>query len=128
MLAHCILHPATLPHLRACSEQYPVVEARLAVVGDETGSVRTAATTLRDLRHAIEDQHQAALVKPPLAELEGVRDRALAAMEEEMRRYGLDAQVRGWATHWIAGWARLAQLGWLLAAVVACSTGNQPAE
>jgi exonuclease VII small subunit len=75
------------------SEQYPTVEARLAVVADETSAARSAAATLRDLRHAIEDQYQAALVKPPLAELEGVRDRALDGMAEEMGRYGLDAQA-----------------------------------
>lgn len=70
------------------------MEARLAVVADETSPTRTAAAALRDLRHAIEAQHQAALVKPALAELEAERDRALASMAEDLARCGLDAQVR----------------------------------
>ena len=70
------------------------MEARLAVVGQKAAPIRPAADALQGLRHAIENVHQPALVKPPLAELEGERDQAIAAMILELGRVGLDAQVR----------------------------------
>ena len=82
------------PSLVLCrSEQLPLVEQRLAAVGAQLGPAAAASEALQALRQRVEEECVPALVKPPLAELEGERDAALASMAAQLSERGLPALV-----------------------------------
>lgn len=94
--------------LVCCSEQLPLVEKRLAAVGEQVAPAAAASDALQQLRQRIEEECVPALVKPPLAELEAERDGALSTAAAELSGRGLAAVVRHAAQH-----ARRGLTGWL---------------
>ena len=76
-------------------EQLPLVEQRLQQLGGSVSAPAGSATAaLQALRQRVEQQCVPALVKPPLAELEGERDAALASLAAQLVQGGLPAVVR----------------------------------
>ncbi len=90
------------------SEQLPLVEQRLAAVGEQLGPAAAASDALQQLRQRIEEECVPALIKPPLAELEAERDGALSTLAAELAGRGLPAVVRRAAQQaWVAQLASL---------------------
>lgn len=76
------------------AEQLPLVEQRLGAVDAKVAPTRAAAHDLQALARRIESDFVPALVQPPLAEAEGLRDGVIGGMVETLGKAGLRAQVR----------------------------------